>query len=330
MTPPDPTDAALQADAATRTDAPAPGGLRTLHESVVAPEEIDHLGHLNVRFYATRALRGTKALLAALGLAPECLETLNAEVFVFDAYTRHYREQLAGAPLAVRGGVLGAAPAGLRCYHELLNTERDELAATFVHRVRLHDRATKEAVDFPEDLVARAAAQAVAWPGHGRPRSLDLSGDPAAPDMNLLIERDLGFGEQRVVREDQCDERGFLKPNNFMGLLWGSGPPTPEQVQEFLVKLDNGHLMGQATMESRACLVELPRAGTRTRSFDAQVEIGRKTALEHNWLMDADSGRLLFRFSMLNLAFDITDRKSIEWPAKARADMEKRYYPELK
>ena len=41
-------------------------GLRTTHESQVTEDQIDHLGHMNVAFYAVNAQAGTRAVLAEL------------------------------------------------------------------------------------------------------------------------------------------------------------------------------------------------------------------------------------------------------------------------
>lgn len=317
--PPDPS--------APASSAP-PAELRPLHESTVAKPEIDHLGHLNVRFYAMRALRATKALGAELGITREYCAAQAAELFVGDVFTRHYKEQLLGSKLLVRGGVLSAEPASLRIYHELVNVERGDLAATFVHRVQLQKRATREAVDFPASAVERASGAIVAWPEHGRPRSINLDAAPTSPGLELLRSRNLAMREVRTVREDHCDTFGFLQPSAYMDLLWG-GQPTPEQADEFLYELENGHRFGWATMESRGCMVELPRLGSRVQSFGAEVQIGRKTSHRHQWLIDADRDRLLFRFSMLNLAFDINARGSVEIPPHIRREMEERYCPDL-
>jgi hypothetical protein len=83
--------------------------LLTTHESTVTPDQIDHLGHMNVRFYAVNAQAGTQALLATIpgwGDRPH---------IVHDVYTRHHREQLLGTPLAVRSAVVGAGPDGCAC-----------------------------------------------------------------------------------------------------------------------------------------------------------------------------------------------------------------------
>ncbi len=310
-------------------DANTMNELAVLHESTVEPKEIDHLGHLNVRFYATRALRATKALAEQVGLTRDVLEQFDAELLIRDVFTRHYREQLVGSQLNVRGGVLEADASGFRFYHELFNIEKDELAATFVHRVELRRGDGSTPVEIPGTAVEAAMARIVEWPDHGRPRSIDLDSAPVSPGLGLLLERGLAMREERIVDERLCDSSGLLKPSAFMDLLWG-GAPTPEEAQKFLLDLPNGHKFGWATMESRASFVERPRVGARTRAFGAEVEIGRKISYRHQWLIDLDTERLLFRFSMINLAFDINERRSIEVPEHIRASMQREFFPDLR
>ncbi|MGI9577619.1 MAG: thioesterase family protein, partial [Microthrixaceae bacterium] len=59
-------------------------------------DQIDHLGHMNVMFYAQHAQAGAQTLAAEIGLdTPGSPGTL----FQPDRYTRHHREQLLGANL---------------------------------------------------------------------------------------------------------------------------------------------------------------------------------------------------------------------------------------
>src|ERR1044071_9007237 len=89
--------------------------LRVTHTSTVTEDQIDHLGHMNVRFYAVNAHEGTRTLLRDL---PGWHDRPHV---VHDTYTRHLHEQLLGAPLEVRTGILGADHRGLRVHHELAN-----------------------------------------------------------------------------------------------------------------------------------------------------------------------------------------------------------------
>ena len=84
------------------------GELRVTHESTVTEDQIDHLGHMNVRFYAVNANAGTDAVLTDL-------PGWNGRPHVVhDLYTRHHREQLLGTRLVVRSAVVGVGADGRR------------------------------------------------------------------------------------------------------------------------------------------------------------------------------------------------------------------------
>ena len=97
--------------------------LAVTHTSSVTDDQIDHLGHMNVRYYGVNAHAATDAVLDALDGWP------TGPHVVYDGYTRHHREQLAGTPLLVRSGILGASADGIRIHHELVPANAEALAA---------------------------------------------------------------------------------------------------------------------------------------------------------------------------------------------------------
>ena len=96
--------------------------LRVTHTSSVTEDMIDHLGHMNVRYYGVNAIAGTRAVL--LGLPG----WEAGSFLVHDSYTRHLREQLLGADLEVRSAVLGLGEDGevVRIHHQLANAATGE------------------------------------------------------------------------------------------------------------------------------------------------------------------------------------------------------------
>lgn len=315
--------------AASETDESA-NPLQLLYQGVVTDEQIDHLGHMNVRFYLEKALLGTEALAAAHGLDAASCRKRGALLTLSDAFTRHYREQLSGAPLVVKGGVLGARGDRLRFYHELVNTERDELAAAFVHEVQLQERGLRRPLPIPE-IVAKSAAEAlVEWPEHGRPRTLDLERPPKGLDLGAARERGLAMREERVIEAGECDEDGFFRASGYQDLVWGGVPTNSRASGMPLFELEGGGKFGWATLESRGRLLELPRAGTRIQSFGAEVELARKTSCRHNWVFDVERGTLLCASSIVNLAFDIQARRAIEIPSTIRRMLEAQFHPDLR
>lgn len=136
--------------------------LQVTHTSSVTEDQIDHLGHMNVRFYGVNAHAATRTILSTLDGWPD------GEHLVHDAYTRHRREQMLGTPLLVRSGFLGVDPEGLRIHHELVPANAEGLAATFVHKVSPTDDSGKK-LRVP-DAVIDSVRAATIEPCRTRPR----------------------------------------------------------------------------------------------------------------------------------------------------------------
>lgn len=272
--------------------------LHVTHTSLVTEDQIDHLGHMNVRFYGLNAAAGTRSILEEMGVP--------AGTPIVDLHTRHHHEQLLGTALEVRSCLVDVGR-GLTIYHELRNAADDDLAATFVH-VLDHPRLEAPATDIPE---------------HGRPRSLDLAADPIASAPPLEVVRSLGLETRapRVVDEE-------VTPATGAALIWG-GPPSEEEESDWIQKGPNGERMGWATMESRIRINRLPPQGARIQSFGATTAIERKTTRSTMWAYDLAEGDVLVAFEVVNLAFDIEARRSMLIPDDYLASERRRFHPEF-
>ncbi|MEY2571201.1 MAG: acyl-CoA thioester hydrolase, partial [Acidimicrobiaceae bacterium] len=241
--------------------------LAVTHTSSVTQDQIDHLGHMNVRFYGVNAHAATQAVLTGLEGWP------GGPHLVRDTYTRHHREQLLGTPLLVRSAVLSADADGLRIHHELVPANAEALAATFVHRVSPIDERGRP-LPVPDAVVAAASAAAIEPLPYAAPRTIDLSLDllATAPSLEVVRERGLDVRLPRTITEDECDERGGYRPEATMMLLWAG--ELPDHVEGWGPDLHDGpdgELMGWALMETRVQLDRLPRIGTRIQSFGATI-----------------------------------------------------------
>ncbi len=74
----------------------------------------------------------------------------------------------------------------------------------------------------------------------------------------------------------------------------------------------------------------LHQATVAEESFGAEVELARKTSFRHHWVFDLDRGVLLCTSSIVNLAFDIGERRAIEIPPAVRERLETQYHPDLR
>ncbi|MBA2281857.1 MAG: thioesterase family protein [Actinomycetota bacterium] len=297
--------------------------LRTTHRSTVTEEQIDHLGHMNVRYYATNALRGTRAVLADLpgwGDRPH---------LVHDAYTRHHREQLLGTELVVRSLVLGADERAVRIHHELADAATGTFAATFVHRVSPVDEGGGR-LPVPEAAAAAAVAEAGELPDHAATRTISLDADllSSAPDLATLRSRDLAFRKPRTVLPSECDAEGRYLVELAPALTWG-GEQVDGDRPDHLHETTSGQLMGWASMETRAIFGALPRVGEHIQSFAATVAVLDKVIHRVNWAYDLETGALLTVLESVSLAFDIRGRKPMSIPDGYRRIEETRLQPDL-
>lgn len=307
--------------------------LRLLHESQVLDEEIDALGHMNVRFYGARALASTSRLLEELGLTvQERPELADCKADLPQLFTRYHREQHAGAALEVHGGVLAVGESGVRLYHELRNPERDELAASFVHDVEFRRTEGVAARTIPEAVRTSLRSSCIDLPEHGAPRTLDLDAPPVAPDFRDALESGLAFRLARRIEPDVCDDAGRLSPEMQPFYMWGGEPVPPAAALDGppLITLADGAKMGWASMENRSVAVRALREGMLIQTFAATVELARKTNLRRYWIYDVESEDLLLSNEVVELALHLGERRALEIPSEIRAEMEEKLRSDLR
>jgi acyl-CoA thioester hydrolase len=306
----------LRATKAVRQDRsinePTATHLTTTHRSTVTEDQIDHLGHMNVRFYGVNAQAGTAALLG------DCPDQRGVTLRPVDLYTRHHAEQLLGARLVVRSGVIDVDVDSLRLYHELANEDTGALAATFIQRHRAEDAAGAP-VQLSGAIIDFANATIVPVPAHGATRSISLDTDPVAtaPELHVLQDRQLAMRKVRTVSADECDARGAYLRSNAPMLAW-AGEPVNRRTPEMLHEGPGGIQMGWASMETRLRVARLPRAGDHIQSFSAVIGLRDKTSHRILWAYDVDRGDLLITFEIVNLAFDIGARAAMSIPPNIR------------
>lgn len=288
--------------------------LAVTHTSSVTEEQIDHLGHMNVRFYGVNAHAATRAVLGSLEGWPSGLH------LVRDAYTRHRREQLLGTPLLVRSGFLGADSRGVRIHHELVPANAEGLAATFVHCVSPADeRGTTRPV--PDAVIDAVRATTVEPLPYAATRTINLDLDLLAstPDLAVVRERRLEVRKPRRITAEECDESGNFRPDATMMLLWAG--ELPDHVQGWgpdLHEGPNGEQMGWAVMETRVQLARVPRVGTRIQNFGATIAIHERATHRMNWCFDLDNGEILCAFESVDVAFDTVARTTMVIPEDFR------------
>lgn len=303
--------------------------LEDLHHAVVQPDEIDELGHMNVRFYLAKAVAGARSLAGELGIEPHLASHPELRFDLVDAFTRHYREQLEGAELVVRGGVLDATDRTLTLYLELVNTRDGETGATFIQTYALRDRDQRTRAAFPSEIIESSLRRKVAVPDHGKPRTLDLSSVIPEAALGRCRERDLSIRPARTIRPDECDAEGRFHAWRYQDLLWGLDSVEQQLADIPLFKTEDGGTFGWATLESRGVIVAPPRVGDRIQSFGAELIEAPKISHRNQWSFNLDTGELLCASAVVNLAFDIGKRRATTIPPAVRETLRTSYFPDM-
>jgi acyl-CoA thioester hydrolase len=304
--------------------------LQTLLEFEVLPEYIDRLGHMNVRYYARRMKQGVHALVAQLGYRAV------AGVALVEAsqYVRYHREQLLGAPLAVRGGVLAAATDGLQLYVEVINRETGYVAATFVLQMELGGPSSPRRNHFDAGVVARAGEQIVALPEYAAPKTLSIGPLHTRAKQQDLEALNLAVHSTPVaIPAELCDEQGCLLTddvgNFFRFVHFGVVGDTPVVEDGNNLRTEDGTLASWAMMETRGLLYSAPRLGEHIQVYIATTLIGEKVSAITRWVFNVDTHALCAIIQNVMLAFDIKARRAIPIPLEEREQLEKSYFPEL-
>lgn len=308
-----------------------------LHEAPVGPDEIDSLGHMNMRYYGTRAAAAAQALFAQWGAGADELARRGLTLVALDSFNHYVKEQFDGATLFAQGGVCDVRADGLSLYLEIINAGNGERAATFILKPVVMERATRKIAPIPSEWLTRAEDAIVDVPPHGLPRSLDL----AAPRLDArfdVIEKRLGgrsmpFGPaEATIPAEECDEFGFLNLSCAQDIMFSAfmamaraagrmqGPPIEAG--------PDGRRIGWAMLENRQYLVAVPKVGDRVRTLSAPMKVERKTQQMRRWTFNVETGALLSVIDGVSLALDLDARRAIEIPPAMRAELESQFLPE--
>jgi acyl-CoA thioester hydrolase len=128
------------------------------YRGTVYPWHCDHVGHMNVMWYAGKFDEATWHLFNALGLTPSSLREAKRGMAAVDQHISYLRELHAGDVVTVRTTLLEFREKSLRFSHEMRNDETGEVAATTTLKAVHLDTELRKSCAFAEAIAARAAA----------------------------------------------------------------------------------------------------------------------------------------------------------------------------
>ena len=313
--------------------------LRVLHESTVQPEEIDALGHMNVRYYMTRVDQANRSMLAEMGIQEEPGKAIRR----LDTYTRFHREQFAGATLHTLGGLIAVAGSDesreVNGYFEIRNPDNNQVAASFILRSCLIDVSSQQVLDITANSVNNDTSEyRVLVPEHGMPRSLSLN-DPARislEELEAVVGDDPTPGmmsgrRKNVVHADDCDSDGRLREE--VDLMFVLHRPTTGDENELggppVMRDSEGRRYSWAMIEPRSVVWHRPMEGEIVLSIGADIANGEKWRQSRRWMFAEKTGLLLGISDSVGLCIDLDARRSIPMPLDVIEAIERTSLPQF-
>ncbi|HTG95634.1 MAG TPA: thioesterase family protein [Pyrinomonadaceae bacterium] len=126
------------------------------YRGTVYPWQCDHMGHMNVMWYAAKFDEASWQFLATLGLTASYFREQGVGMVAIEQHTEYKRELLAGDTVTIRSTVNDLKDKTLRLIHEMKNEQTGQIAA-LTTIVGLHiDTTSRRSLRLPEHARARA------------------------------------------------------------------------------------------------------------------------------------------------------------------------------
>ena len=126
------------------------------YRGVVYPWHCDHMGHMNVMWYASMFDHACWQLLAMLGLHPYRFAQDGTGVAAVEQHIQYRRELHAGDTVTIQSALLEVKDKSIHMLHKMLHDASEKVAATTVV-VAVHlDTKIRKAIRLPEDIRQKA------------------------------------------------------------------------------------------------------------------------------------------------------------------------------
>ncbi|MCP4877297.1 MAG: acyl-CoA thioesterase [Gammaproteobacteria bacterium] len=122
------------------------------YRGVVYPNQLDHMGHMNVQWYTSKFDEGTWHLFSAVGINSEYMRKNDKGMAALEQTTKYLAEVVAGDLLVVKSKILETRDKTIKFCHVMYNAESgSEVATTELVAVHL-DRNERRACPLPENI----------------------------------------------------------------------------------------------------------------------------------------------------------------------------------
>ena len=297
----------------------------------VNPWECDSMGHLNVRFYVSRATEGLAGLAAALGMPRAFAKDATATLQVREHHIRFVREARPDDALHMTAGVLSIDDDEAQVLFLLRHSGSGDISAAIQARVAHVTPHNGVAFAWSDRIRERVREVEVKTPADARPRSLEPGGPPASGNLARALDLRLPPVSSGAVRALDCDVFGRLEAEGVMGRIsdgfaqWSAAGRN--LAGEALPK--SARRIGAAAVEVRLAYADWPRAGDRIEMRSGLKAVTPKTQTVVHWLLDPRTGQPWAAAEHIFVALDLDARKLVELPPEVVEAMQSVVTPGL-
>lgn len=289
-------------------------------------EQLDEMGHLNVRFYVAIATEALMGFSHALGLPGAFRPDAGATLIVREHHIRFLREARARAPLHVTAGILSMEETGARVLFVLWHSLTGEPAATFNTVVSHVTAGELRPFPWPAAAVERARELMCDLPDYAAPRSVPT--DPVTSRASLARSEEIGMQHiaAGAIRLGDCDAFGRMNAEVFMGSIVSGIPQFGNGFRQAVMEATDPlpKRVGNAALEYRLLYLDWPRVGDLYVMRTGMLEIDKRGMNVVHWMLDPVSGRAWGSCQAYITTFDLDARKIMLVPEAAKKALDER------
>ncbi len=125
------------------------------YRGVVYPNQLDHMGHMNVQWYTAKFDEATWHLFACIGITSEYIKENNKGMAAVEQNIKYKAEVMAGDLLVIKSKFLEVKGKILRLLHVMYNAETNqEVAESELVGVHM-DRQERKSCLLPKDIIQK-------------------------------------------------------------------------------------------------------------------------------------------------------------------------------
>lgn len=127
--------------------------MRETYRGTVFPNQIDHMGHMNVQFYVAKFDEATWNLFTNLGITSSYMRKNNKGMVAVEQKIIYKQEALAGDCLYIKSKVLEFGKKSIKFIHFMYNAETNEELST-CELIGIHiDKSKRKSCPFPKSII---------------------------------------------------------------------------------------------------------------------------------------------------------------------------------